>query len=87
MSPTITATDLLEHESPASEYDNLAALALVPPAPRHGRSDRFAFLHALFTLQLHRHRAAESTFQLSREPEPPLDVLARKYPDIYMTSL
>jgi hypothetical protein len=59
----------------------------MPPAPRHGRPDRFAFLHALFTLRLRRHRAHESTSLLSHEPEPPRDMLARKYPDIYMASL
>ena len=87
MSSVITASDPLEHASHASEYDNLEALPLVLPAPRHGRTHRFAFLHALFTLRLRRHRASERTSQISYEPEPPLDVLARKYPNLYMTSL
>ena len=87
MAPVIAATDLLEHASHATDCDTTDALPLVLPAPRHGHTDRLTFLHALFSLRLRRHRAQPGTLQFSRQPEPPLDVLARKYPDIYMTSL
>jgi hypothetical protein len=77
MPSVIDDTDILEHTTSATEYDEIQARPL--PLSRRGRAHLYAPLRRL-------HLHWKQTRPLQRPPQPvmSMDTLARTYPDIYL---
>jgi hypothetical protein len=86
MPSATTDSDILEDASCATACDPVQALPRVLPTPRRGQSLRFASLHSLGLLlrKLYPHREQAHVLQGSQEPVMAMNVLARRYPDIYL---
>lgn len=89
MSHVTTAPDILAHLSPSSDGDALHELAPVLPPPRRGRAPLWTFFRNLMTpvLRWRAHRQQPGILHMTQQPEMPIDLLARKYPFIYIKAL
>jgi hypothetical protein len=89
MSHVTTAPDILAHLSPASDGDALHEQAPVLPPSRQGRAPLWTFFRNLMTpiLRWRAHRQQPDMLRVPTQPEMPIDLLARKYPFIYIKAL
>jgi hypothetical protein len=88
MSAVIDETDVLEHSTTTPDCDELQALPLVLPSARRGLPTRIASLCG-FCTSLWRRRTPQAQHNVPKTPpfELPMDLLARKYPDLYLRSM
>jgi hypothetical protein len=85
MPHVIDDTDILEHISSSPDSYDIHALPLVLPATRRGRGKLLAVLRGLFTSLRRRRIYREQTPTPGTDQyELSMDMLARKYPNIYL---
>jgi hypothetical protein len=79
-------TDILEHSSPAAEYDDLHERSRALQASRRGHVSLLAVLRSLRMPLRHWHSSQTQAHRVltPQEPEMSMDTLARQYPDIYL---
>ena len=78
-------TDILEQTATAYERDEVLPLPLVLPPSRRGGFRLLATLRGWFTAsRKQRARQVPQDTAAIRKFELPLDILARKYPDLYI---
>ena len=88
MPHVIDDTDVLEPSTTAPDYDDVHALPLVLPSARRGRSTLLASLRGFYTSLRRRHiPRAQPAVPGTPQFELPLDLLARKYPDLYLRAM
>jgi hypothetical protein len=78
MPPVIDDTDVLEHPATSTDCNAVQALPLLLPTARRRRLSILAFLR--------RRRMPRTRYHVSevQQFELPLDILARKHPDLYL---
>jgi hypothetical protein len=88
MPHVIDDPDLLEHSAPTSDCEDSHALPHLLPGARRGRSTLFTSLRSILTSlrsvgthQKQPHGPRVQPFEL------PMDILARKHPDLYLRSM
>jgi hypothetical protein len=83
MPSVIDDTDVLEHPATVTDCNNVQALPLTLPTARRRRLSIFAFLRRWYTPRTPYQISAvsQSHFEL------PLDILARKHPDLYLRTM
>ena len=79
------ATDVLEPTTPADKCYATHVRARALPASRRGRLPLFPALRSWLMplLRLHTHREQTYSRQMPQKPTMSIDLLARKYPDLY----
>jgi hypothetical protein len=78
-------TDILEQTATAYERDEVLPLPLVLPSSRRGRSRLLAALRGWFTADQKKlaQQVPQNTVAV-RKFELPIDIMANKYPDLYI---
>ena len=89
MAHVTTAPDILAHLSPSSASTVLHEPAPVLPSARREHAKLWTFFHSLITpvLRWRARRQQPGTLRMPQQTEMPIDLLARKYPFIYIKAL
>jgi hypothetical protein len=78
-------TDILEHTATAYEHDEVQTRPFVLPPSRRGGRRLLAMLRGLIPSgRQQRHLRARQAVPAGQKFELPLDMLARKHPDLYL---